>query len=124
MHQRQPDAQPAFRAVERPFRLREELEDTGQEFGGYADPCVPHPHYTLVALGLDGQPNVTAFMRVLGRVHEQVDNNLFQPRGVGIEPDRLRWQRYREFVLALVDERTRRLHRAFHDAAHGDPIMA
>ena len=27
-------------------------------------------------------------------------------------------------MLMLVDQRTNRLHRTFHDAAHGDPLLA
>ena len=67
---------------------------------------------------------MTAFVSVLGGVVEQVHHDLFQPGGVGVQPDRLWRQRHGEFMLALLDQRTSRLHRTFHDAAHGDPLLA
>ena len=68
------------------------------------------------------QPDVTALVGVLGGVGEQVHHHLFQPGSVGVQPDRLRRQRHREFMLALVDQRADRRHRIFHDDSHGDPF--
>jgi hypothetical protein len=40
LHQRQPDSEPALRALERAVGLREKLEDRGQDLGRDADAVV------------------------------------------------------------------------------------
>ena len=66
---------------------------------------------------------MSAVSRVFGGIGEQVDNDLFQPGGVGVQPDRLRRQRHREFMPALVHQRAGRLHRTFHNAIQCDPFL-
>lgn len=39
-----------------------------------------------------GEPDVTSLIGVLGRVAEQVHHDLFQPRRIGVQPDRFRRQ--------------------------------
>ena len=112
-----------MRAVQGSFRLREKIEDAREQFGGDADARIPHPQHRLVAFLLNGEPDVSAVGRVFGGIGEQVDHHLFQPGGVGMEPDRLRRQRHREFMPALVHQRAGRLHRTFHNAVQGDPFL-
>ena len=64
------------------------------------------------------------FLGVLGGIAEQVHQDLFQSRRVGVQPDRFGRQRHREFMPALLDQRANGLHRNFHDVAHGDPFWA
>ena len=96
----------------------------GRESGSDAEARIPHTQHRFVALLLDGEPDVTAFVGVLGGIGQQVRDDLLQPGGVGVQPNRVWRQRHREFMSALVDHRTSRLHRTFHDAAHGDLFLA
>ena len=94
LHQRQPNAQAALGAVQRPLCLREEIEDAREEVGSDADARIPHTHHGFIAFLLDAQPDATAFVGVLGGVVEQVHHHLFDAGRVGVQPDRFRRLRH------------------------------
>ena len=90
-HERQADAQPALRPVERAVRLREQVEHARQHVRRDADAGVadaddaPAPSVSRSALSQMRPPGVG----VLGRVVEQVGEHLGQPGRVAVHPDRL-----------------------------------
>jgi hypothetical protein len=96
---------------------------TGHEHKSVSVVLSEDTQHRLLALLLDSQPNVAALIGVLGGIGEQVHHHLLQPGRVGVQPDRFRRQRHREFMLALVNQRVDRRHRIFHDNAHGDPVL-
>ena len=85
LHQRQADAQPALRALQRPVHLGEHVEDAGQHLGRDADAGVPDPDHRLLAVPLDGEPDAPAALGVLGGVVQQVRQDLGQPGQVGVQ---------------------------------------
>ena len=89
LHQRQPDAQAALRAVERAIDLREEVEHLGQHLRGNADAGVAHAEHRLLPFPRRGNPDRAALRRVLGGVVEQVGEHLRQPGLVGVDAQRL-----------------------------------
>ena len=99
LHQRQADAQPVARALQRRIDLREHVEDARQFVGRDADAVVPHSDHGLPAFLLDGQPDVPAPVGELAGVVQQVADHLRQPRRVGVEIDGLRRQRDRQLVV-------------------------
>jgi hypothetical protein len=53
---------------------------------GNSDPVVHHRHADLGVLAHDGDLDVSAVIGVLGRVGEQVDEDLRETRCVAVEP--------------------------------------
>ena len=88
-HQRQADAHAALGAVERTVGLRKQIEHARQQLGCDADAVVPYPEHGFLALGLQPEENATAFIGVLGSIGQQIDHHLLQPRGIGMQPQRL-----------------------------------
>ena len=89
-----------------------------QKFAGNADAGVAHPKHRLVALLFNTEPDLPAFIGVLGRVGEQIDQNLLQAGGISIQPEGL-WRQYdQEFMATLSDEGVERLNGALDDVAH------
>ena len=67
---------------------------------------------------------MTASVRVLRGIGEEVHHDLFQAGRVRVHPDRLRRQRHRQFMLTLVEERADRRHRIFRHDAHCNRFLA
>src|SRR5207247_546471 len=67
-HEREADAEPATRALERAVALHEQVEHAGQQLG--PDPCaaVAHAEHRALSLRLDAQHDFAARRRVLDRV--------------------------------------------------------
>ena len=59
----------------------------GSSSGAMPTPVSRTRSTDLIALLLDGQPDVAAFVGVLGGVVEQVHHHLLQPGRVGVQPD-------------------------------------
>ena len=127
MHQAQADTQAALRAVQRAVSLREQIENVRQQFRRNADAAVTHPQHGGVASTadgpLDGQRYAAPVLGVFGGVGQQVNQHLFQSRGVSPQADRLKRHRHRQFMPVLRDQRLRRLHRALDDAAEHDLLL-
>src|SRR5262249_9306780 len=109
---------PALRAVQGSFRLREQIEDARQEFGGNADTLVPHPQYRLVSVLLEAQKDVTLILAVFGGVVEKIYDDLFQPSSIGVHPDGLRRKPHGEYVLVPTEQGAATLHGTFHHPPH------
>ena len=125
LHQAKAYAQAALRTVDGALRLREQLEDAGQQFRRHANTGIAHlEHHIGRALLFNAQPDAATFVGVLGGVGKQVHQHLLQPRGVGIQPNRLRRQQHREFMAALHDQQPGGVQRPLHDIAHADPLLA
>ena len=67
LHKRQPDAEPARRALDAPVHLGEHVEDAGQCLGGDADPVVADRDDDVLAPPLGGEPDVAARARCTWR---------------------------------------------------------
>ena len=107
LREREADAQAPRRAVQRAIGLREQVEDLRQEL--FIDPyaVVAHADLGMVLLASVFAPDLDAAsrVRVLGGVVEQVDEDLFQPRGVGTGPDGFGAHVHKQFVPPLLDQR-------------------
>jgi hypothetical protein len=107
LREREADAQAPRRAVQRAVGLREQVEDLRQK--RFIDPhaIVAHAHLGMVLLASVFAPNLDAAfrVRVLGGVVEQVDEDLFQPRGVGTGPNGFGAHVHKQFVPPLLDQR-------------------
>ena len=73
LDQRQSNAQSAFRAIQSPIGLSEEIENMWQKFWGDADSRIANPNHRLLAFLLNGEPDVAAFVRILGGIVQQID---------------------------------------------------
>jgi hypothetical protein len=67
-HERQPDAEPALRALERSVHLREHLEDVRQRRRRDADSTIAHAHDRAFAVTLGAEPDPPAFRVLRGVV--------------------------------------------------------
>ena len=88
-HQRQANAESALRPLQRPINLREHVEDAGQHVAGDADAVVSHADDGITPFPFGGEPDVTAPLGVLGGVVQQVQEDLSEPDGIGVQMDRL-----------------------------------
>jgi len=81
-HQGQSDAEPALRAIQGSRRLHEQIEDALEQIGTNAGAVVPDPHHGVPVLqrGLDA--DVTARVRVLRGVVQEVRLDLLESSGV------------------------------------------
>jgi uncharacterized membrane protein YeaQ/YmgE (transglycosylase-associated protein family) len=61
---------------------------------------------------------VATVLGVLSGIGKQVQDNLFQPGCIGVQPDGLRRQRHRKFMPAFVDQMGNSLYRTLHNATH------
>src|SRR5262249_44246551 len=91
VHERQPDAQPPGRAIERTIRLREKIKDARQQLTFNAHAIVTNSDLRIVgaARALAVDLDLAAIWGVLRRIVEQVNEDLLDAGGVGIRPDRI-----------------------------------
>ena len=78
---------PALRTIQRPIGLSKEVEDVRQKFRSNANPGIADPNDRLSAFLLNGEPDMTTFVRILRGIVEQIDDDLFEPSGIGMQPD-------------------------------------
>ena len=97
-HQRQADAQPALRAVERAVDLGEQVEDARQHLGGMPMPVSRTRMTASSSSALHREGDRAAFLGVLGGVVEQVAEHLGQPHRVAVDAQRLARQRDGQLV--------------------------
>ena len=92
LYQGQPQTQPAAAAVERAVGLKECLEDRGKQLRLDSRAGILYHDHCALAIGILGQPDRYAATRVgeLGRIVQQVAQNLSQARPIGQHPNRLR----------------------------------
>ena len=89
--------------------MDEELEDRLGHLRGETDAVVLQTKHRRAAFQCDPQADVTALRRVLGGVVEEVDLNLLQARGIGVDPERLAVEVGREGQPARLEEAARRV---------------
>ena len=82
--QRQTDPQPPGGVGQRLVTLDEELEDAREHVFGDADAGVAHPQGDLFVLLSDDHADAPAGRRVLGRVVDQIHDDLLEPGRVGL----------------------------------------
>ena len=111
----QPDAQPPLGPGRRTVPLGEQVEDAREQVGPDADARVGHPDDRVARLPRGLHLDPAARLGVLGRVVEQVDQDLLEPDRVGLELDRLGGEREAKLVPALVDQRADGLGRRADD---------
>src|SRR4051812_17653186 len=87
LDQRKADAQPTLRLLSVAFHLCIYVEYFRQHVGWDADSRISHFHHGVTALALDRQSDVTAFLRVLCGVVEEVGEDLRQLDRVSVHVD-------------------------------------
>ena len=95
LRERQADAEPGRRPLQRGVDLREHLEDPSELIGGDADAGVPHPYDSaLIAFrafsALRGEPDAPAAVGELAGVVQEVSDDLREPCRVGVDEHRHR----------------------------------
>ncbi len=123
LHKREPDAEPAVRALERTVALYEHVEDIFQHFAVDADARVGDHDRDLLAVYRGGQRDVSAGGRVLVGVVEQVGDHLRQARGIDVEIDVFRRQHDHQLVLRF-DLGADSFKRVFHHGGQQDALTA
>ena len=98
-NEREPDAEPALRAVVRVRALHEEVEDPRQQIGPDADAGVGDAEQDGVARSFGRDVDAATGLGVLDGVGEQVDEDLLEPHRVALQVERLRGQCDRQAVL-------------------------
>ena len=124
LHQRQTDAQPVTRSLQRRIELREHVEDPGDVFPRDADAVVPHFEYRLTVLRLDRQDDMPALIGKLRGVAQEVADHLSQPHRIGIEIQRLRRHRDDQLVVQTAVQRARGLGSLVDDRRQLDTLEA
>lgn len=84
-HQREPDAEPALRALEPAVALDEEIEDVRQQLGLDADSVVLHRQGDVRALVPDRHADVSSGRRVAERVSHDVRHDLLDAHRIGTD---------------------------------------
>ena len=87
-HQSQSQAQTALRMVERMVDLGEQVENLREHLGGNADAGVANPEHDLGSLDSDAQADLSAGLGVLGRIVQEVGEDLGHPDRVGLDKHR------------------------------------
>ncbi len=100
--QREPDAQPALRSVERTLALNEQVEHARQQFGLEPDARVGHGDRGRRAIAACADAHRAAPRRVLERVGREIRDDLIDARGVGVHPDRRQFH-----IHAMAGEKPR-----------------
>ncbi len=84
-NEREPDAEPSLRTVERAVPLGEQLEHLREQSREDSDAVVPDPKDRLVPFDSGDELDASPDGRVFGGVREEVDEDLLKPGGVGLE---------------------------------------
>ena len=120
----QADAQPALGAGQRAVALGEQVEDAREQIGRDADAGVADADDGVALVEAGVQLDPAARLGVLGRVVEQVDDDLLEPDRVGLELDRRGFDREAKLVPSLVDEGPDDLRRRTDDRGEVDAAGA
>ena len=126
LHQRQADAEPALRPLERAIDLREHVEDALELVGRDAAPGVLDRHHDVA---VPHRSAVTEIVppgrRVLAAVVEQVAEHLRQAHRIGVQSTiGSARQRHLQLVAGRVGERTRRFDRLLDHRRELDAALA
>ena len=111
-HQRQPDAKPALRAVDRRWSLDEGFKHTLQKLRGQAGSRIVDADQRPARLFVHADPDFTALRRKLQRVGQQVVEDLLDPGAVAADPDRVRLNG--DAVARRAVRRAQRVHTVVH----------
>jgi hypothetical protein len=85
--------------------LYEQVEDVRQQVGRDSDSLVLHAHHHLIPLALGGEPNPAHALGELGRVREQVADDLREPGWVSVQPQGFRREANYAFLALSVEDR-------------------
>jgi hypothetical protein len=77
-----------------------------------ADPGIANPQNDIAPSGLGRQPDAAAWLRILGRVVQEILQHLLQPAGISVDGYGFRRQGDLELVAALVKGRAHGFDRA------------
>jgi len=123
-HQRQADAEPALGPIERPVDLGEEIEYVRNHLGRHADAVVDDTHDRLRRVGAERDDDAPAVGRVLGRVVDEVADDLREPRLISRHPDWIRRQLDAQVVVRRVDRGLAELERGPDHGAQIEAVAA
>ena len=122
--QRQAQAEAALGPVERRRTLDEEIEDSFEVVGSDARPVVADAERDASVLPRRGDRDASPLRRELDRVVQQVGDHLSEPRGIGLDEERLLGDFDGELLSPLRDHVAPGVDRRVHDAlqGHGAPL--
>ena len=111
-------AEATVRAMPAAVNLLEQAEHAADERVVDADAIVPHRQRAgAVVAALELDRALTAWIRVLRRIGEQVDDDLFEAHGVAHDGDDIARQRDRDLVTPLFNQGLDRIDRAIDQFA-------
>ena len=108
---REPEPEPALRAIERLPALVEGLEHVGQHLGRDPDPRVAHPERDALALEPRRDPDRASPLGVLRRVGHEVGDHLGEADRVAVDEQAPERDVRHQLVAALLEQRARDLDR-------------
>ena len=110
-NQGQADAHAAFGPLQRGMGLYKQIEHRLQHVLRNAFPRIAHTDLDRVSVRLHAQRDLAARRRVLGRIGQQVSQDLQQPRGVPRDVQGLLGKLDRQLMPTVGDQRPHLLHR-------------
>ena len=134
LDQRQAEAEPALGPIGAAVPLDEEIEDARQQIGRNARTVVLDPDddlaaraptiFVFTAFSAGAHHDLSARLRVAGRVGEQVRHDLGEPHRIAVDPQALVGDVEGEIVIALLEQIARHLDRLGDDVGDLDPLLA
>ena len=121
-HDRQSDAKPALRSVERLPFLDEQIEDARQHLRRDADPGVAHGQHDVVVDARRANGHHAVRRRVLGRVGQEIRDHLAQARRVAVDAKAVPRHVHSQRVVALLEQRAGHLDRFRDHLGHLDDL--
>jgi hypothetical protein len=85
LHEREADPQSIVRVVALPLALEEELEDLRHHLLRHAEAVISHRDDGIVPLAASPEIDAPAVLLELGRVVQEVGDDLGKPRRVGVD---------------------------------------
>ena len=118
LHQRQPDAEAALRAIHRDIALREQVEHAREHLGRDSDAGIAHADGNISALAAHRDLDASARRRELARILDEVADDLLHSRRIHIDANRSGIGRrdHDEALLARFSGRAGFLDGSFDDA--------
>lgn len=104
-HEGQADAKASARPMQRAFNLREGLEDTALHILRYTDAVIFDADRDELGCSRERKFDAAARLGILDGVAQQVDENLFDSSGIGLDRGKTVVDRADELVAAFVGER-------------------
>src|SRR5450631_4721105 len=104
LDQREPETEAALGPIRAAVSLDEEIEDPREQVGRDARAVVLDPDDDFTTLAAGAHDDLSAALRVAGRVGEQVRHDLGEPHRIAVDPQVLLRDVEGEVMIALLEE--------------------